>query len=144
MIAAPAQSVSFLRGRLKPVPAVDGGQIQRWIVDLGSDQFKVRDAALKQLHKAGEQVQMPIELAIKADPPLEMRRRLKQILEAANVSPGPETVRTIRAIMVLERIGSTEAQAVLETLARGAPGTRATEEAGAALKRLGNRIAQTP
>ena len=53
--------------------------------------------------------------------------------------PGPETLRTIRAIMVLERIGTAEAQAVLETLAGGAPGARETAEAKASLERLAQR-----
>ena len=51
----------------------------------------------------------------------------------------PETMRTIRAIMVLERIGSPEAQGVLETLARGAPGARETEEAKASVQNLARR-----
>jgi hypothetical protein len=41
--------------------------------------------------------------------------------------------------MALERIGSVDAQAVLEALAGGAPGTRETEEARAALARLKQR-----
>ena len=45
-------------------------------------------------------------------------------------------LRALRAIMVLERIGSPEARGVLETMSRGAPGTRVTDEAAAALKRL--------
>ena len=46
--------------------------------------------------------------------------------------------------MVLERIGSPEAQAVLETLARGAPGARETEEAKASVERLRQRAARMP
>ena len=38
--------------------------------------------------------------------------------------PSPETIRTIRAIMALERIGTADARAVLEALAGGAPGAR--------------------
>jgi hypothetical protein len=48
-------------------------------------------------------------------------------------------LRNIRAIMVLDRIGSPDAQAVLATLAAGAPGARETEEAKASLDRLRQR-----
>ena len=67
---------------------------------------------------------------------METRRRLEQILSALSDVPGPDTLRTIRAIMVLERIGSPEAQGVLEALSRGAPGARETEEAKASLQRI--------
>jgi hypothetical protein len=43
--------------------------------------------------------------------------------------------------MVLERIGSPDAQAVLATLSGGAPGARETEEAKASLERLKGRAA---
>ena len=46
--------------------------------------------------------------------------------------------------MVLERIGTPEAQNVLETLARGAPGARETEEAKASLERLKAKTYQIP
>jgi hypothetical protein len=44
--------------------------------------------------------------------------------------------------MALERIGSPDAQAVLETLAGGAPGARETKEAKASLERLKERAGQ--
>ncbi len=67
---------------------------------------------------------------------LETRRRLAQVLTNLSDRLSPETLRTIRAITVLEQIGTPEAKAVLETLARGAPGARETEEARASLERL--------
>ena len=72
------------------------------------------------------------------------RRRLEQISNTLSDIPGPETVGTIRAIMALERIGSPEAQAVLETLAQGAPVARETEEAKTSLQRLAQRGTKAP
>jgi len=46
--------------------------------------------------------------------------------------------------MVLERIGSREAQVVLERLVQGAPGARQTEEAKASLERLAQRASKVP
>ena len=75
---------------------------------------------------------------------MEARRRLEHVLNTVTDVPGPEIVRTIRAIMALERICSPEAQGVLEALARGAPGARETEEAKASLERLKQRASRMP
>jgi dipeptidyl aminopeptidase/acylaminoacyl peptidase len=136
LIDAGAQSTPHLRRQLQSVPVADAGKIQKWIADLNSDTFALRDAASKDLSKIGEQAQMPIQKALKDDLPLETRRRLTQVLETVTNNPGPETIRTGRAIMVLERIGSAEARSVLKSLAGGASAAHATEEAAAALKRL--------
>ncbi len=47
-----------------------------------------------------------------------------------------DRLREYRAIEVLERIGTPEAQKVLQTLADGAPGALTTETARGALERL--------
>ena len=103
---------------------------------MNSEVFTVRQTATKELETAAEQAQAAIRKEMKGNPTLETRRRLEQILNTIPDIPGPDTVRTIRAIMVLERIGSLESQSVLETLARGVPGARETEEARASLERL--------
>ena len=50
--------------------------------------------------------------------------------------PPPEVLRSLRALEVLEHAGTTEAQQLLETLAKGADGAQLTREAQAALQRL--------
>jgi hypothetical protein len=50
-----------------------------------------------------------------------------------------ETRRDLRAVEALERIGSPDAQQVLETLGQGAPDARQTREVKAALARLSRR-----
>jgi hypothetical protein len=66
---------------------------------------------------------------------------LQETLKALDM-PGPETARTIRAIMVLERIGSADARSLLEVLAQGASAAHETEEARASLQRLAQRADQ--
>jgi len=141
---APHQAVPFLRERMQPTPVMDAAKIQKWLADLDSDTFAVRQAAAKELEKAGEQVRPFIQDALKVNVTLETRRRLEQILNTLADVPGPETLRTIRAIMALERIGSREAQSVLDTLAGGAPDARETEEAKASLERLAHRASKVP
>jgi len=120
------------------------GNAKQWITDLDSEKYAVRQAATKELTTAGPQAKVPIEKAIRGNISLEMRRRLEQILRNLSDTPGPETVRTIRAITALERIGSPEAQGVLEGLARGAPGARETEEAKASLEGIAQRASKAP
>jgi hypothetical protein len=117
----------------------DAAKIARWIADLDSDQFAVRQAAAKELENVGPRVEPPIQKALQGKIALETRRRLEQVVKNLPDIPDPDTARAIRAIMVLERIGSTEARRVLESLARGAPGARETEEAKASLIRLAQR-----
>jgi len=127
MVLVPEKSTLFLKDRLKPVAPVPAKQIAKLIADLDSDKFVVRQTAAKELEKIGAQLIAPIQKALKGNIPLEVRRRLDQILNTLSDIPSPDTMRTIRAIMVLERIGSPEAKSVLETLAKGAPGNRRSQ-----------------
>ncbi len=122
LVLAPDQSIPFLQGCLKFAVAADVAKIQNCIAELDSDSFTVRQKAAQELVKTGDQVQPAIQKALQGSPSLEIRRRLEQILKNLADIPGPETIRTIRAIMALERIGTPEARTVLEELARGAPG----------------------
>jgi hypothetical protein len=51
----------------------------------------------------------------------------------------PDALRQLRAIQVLEQIGSPEARQILVALAQGAPAAPATRDAAAALARLDRR-----
>src|SRR4051794_16642953 len=61
-------------------------------------------------------------------------RRLERLL--ADI---PEPLRWLRALTVLEAIGTAEARRVLEGVAGGEPGARPTREAKASLERLARR-----
>jgi hypothetical protein len=129
-------SVRFLREQLKPVPLADAVKVRGWIVDLGSEAFAIREAASRKLSDAGDQMRLPIRKALEGDLPLESKRRLRRILKTLIESPTTEAIRSRRAIMVLERIGDSEARNALEAVSRGEPGASVTEEATLALQRL--------
>jgi hypothetical protein len=64
-------------------------------------------------------------------------RRAERLLAAAEALSGSsEGLRILRAVMVLEYIGTPEAQKVLQAWSRGAEGALLTREAKASLARL--------
>lgn len=144
MTADPRVSVPFLKLRLKPAPIIGRTQMKKWMTDLDSEKFSLRQTASKELAMAWEQTEQPIRDALRNNPTLETRRRLERIANTVSGIPSPENLRTIRAIMALERIGSPEAQAILESLAQGAARSRVTDEANASARRLSLRAAKGP
>jgi RNA polymerase sigma factor (sigma-70 family) len=137
LAASPKQAVDLLTERLRPIAAPNSEQINRWIADLDSDQFTVRDSANKELEKVRSQVEPILRQQLKKTQPLEVRRRLERLLTDP---PAGELLRHLRALEILEQIGSKEASRVLETIARGAPGARLTEDAKTSLARLQKRV----
>ena len=70
-----------------------------------------------------------------------MRRVLEGLESERWWQPSPEQARALRAVEVLEHVGTAEAKRVLETLAAGAAEARLTQEARASLRRLDARAA---
>jgi WD40 repeat protein len=138
MTDAPGSTMAFLRMYLKPAPDVDLKRIRQLIDDLDSDSFSARDAALKELEIAGPAAVPALREALAAHPPPERRRRVESLLDKSkNSVPSGEALRRLRAVQILEDIGSPEARRLLETMAGGAPAAAETREAKTALRRLG-------
>jgi hypothetical protein len=112
---------------------------------LESDRFIAREQATTELEGLGDLAAQALRKRLQEQPALETRRRIERLLEKLQ---GPVTCAekrpVLRAVMVLERIGTVEAQQVLEMLASGAPDARLTQEAKASLERLAKRPATTP
>jgi RNA polymerase sigma factor (sigma-70 family) len=142
LVANPKDSVLFLKKQVKPVEPTDRRKIDKWVGDLNSDVFAVRQAATKELQGAGEQAKAAVRNALQSEIPLETRRRLEQILNVLTDAPSPDVVRNVRAIMALERIGAPEAELVLKALAQGASGARESKEAKASVDRLAQRASR--
>jgi RNA polymerase sigma factor (sigma-70 family) len=142
LVAAPAQVVPFLGKRLVPVPSASLARIEQLIADLDSNQFSVRERARRELERLEAVVGPALRKALKKGPPLEVRRQLEQLLSNLDgPTPSIERLRAMRAVEALELIGSAQARQVLEALAKGARGARMTQDARAALGRLGQRPA---
>jgi hypothetical protein len=83
--------------------------------------------------------------ALTGKPSLEMRRRLKELLDPLESGTlSSEQLSALRALEVLEHIGKPEAQKVLKTLADGASAARLTREAKASWERLAGRCPPKP
>jgi WD40 repeat protein len=138
LAGVPRQALAFFAGRLQSAPGADGGRVRGLVRDLDSDRFAVRERAGRELERLGEVAEGPMRQALE-DPKvsLEARRRLELLLERL-VGPvrDPEMLRALRALQVLECIGTAEAKRHLEALANGAAAARLTREAKAALRRL--------
>jgi WD40 repeat protein len=143
LAAVPRQAVLLFRDQLQPVVAADPERAARLMADLNSDAFAVRDKATNELQKIGEGALPALRKALAGQPAPEVRGRVEQLLERL-VGWSPERLYALRAVEVLERIGSPEARQVLEALAGGVPGAWLTGEAKASLERLTHRPAATP
>jgi RNA polymerase sigma factor (sigma-70 family) len=136
MLSASAeQGVPILAKHLRPVPRPDAKIVSRLIADLASDNFTVRQRAMKELSKFGDAITPILQRTLEDKPALEMRRRVQQLLNQSR-DWTPEHLREHRAIQALEHIGTPIAKELLQALAAGAAGAHRTEEAKAILQRL--------
>jgi hypothetical protein len=138
LVAAPQDSVAFLRARLHPSPEISKERLQTLFTNLANSEFSVRQAAFNELKELGETITDHLRRATAENPELEVKRRVELLLEAARV-PRADMLRRIRAIEVLEYIGSDDARQLLATISRGFPYARETKDAKAALERLAKR-----
>jgi hypothetical protein len=135
--ASPAPAVAFLKEQVRPAVSADPKQVEKLLGDLDSQRFEVRQAALKGLEQLGELAEPSLRKALEGQPSAEVRLRSEQLLaRIAGAYTTPEQLRQLRAIETLEHLGTAEARALLEALAKGAPEGRLTQEAKTALARL--------
>lgn len=140
LAAAPRLSIPFLEKRIKPVAAVAPEHLAHWIADLDSDRFAARDKATRELEELGELAEAALREFQDGKPSLEARRRAEDLLtKLRGPLPPGERLRHLRAVEILEHIGTQPAQELLQAIIRGAAGARLTREAKAALQRLTTR-----
>ncbi|HEY7424229.1 MAG TPA: PQQ-binding-like beta-propeller repeat protein [Gemmataceae bacterium] len=140
LLRKPEASVAFLQQRLRPAEVPDAERLTRLLSDLDGDVFDKRKAASRELARLGEQAETALRQALKEHPSLEARRRIEDLLNKLEPGPlSPETLRTLRAIEILEHLGTPEARRCLNALVKGAPLARETREAKRALDRLAKR-----
>ncbi len=140
LAAAPKEVVPFVQKQLKPAVAPDAKQLAKLIADLDAEAFQQREDATEALIRAGPVGEDAVKKALANKPSAEAKQRLEFILgkRSGNLGPNMEEVRATRAVEVLEKIGTPQAQKVLEEVSKGAEG-HLTAEARSALGRLKGR-----
>jgi hypothetical protein len=102
----------------------------RLVADLDDRRFAVRQAAERELEKLADQAEPVLRDALAG------RLTLEALLERLDQAASPERLRALRAVEVLEWIGTPEARQVLQGLVARPPETRLSREASAALGQL--------
>jgi RNA polymerase sigma factor (sigma-70 family) len=139
LVASPAESVALLKQQLKPAAAVDPERLARLVADLDAKSFSAREKAMRELEQLGD-LAVPALRAAEKGAALEIRQRAEQLLRKLTLqSPAGDAVRGLRAVEVLEQVGTPEARQVLRTIAGGAEGSRLTVAAREALTRLSRK-----
>ena len=120
-------------------------RIAKLIGDLDNDQFATRQKAAEELEKLGELAEPALRKRSGGQVQLDLRRQIEEILDKVEKRiPSADQLRGLRAVQVLEQIGTAESCKVLATLGQGVPEARLTQEAKAALDRLGRQAATHP
>jgi hypothetical protein len=139
LVAAGPQSIKWCAQRLKPVTPVTADRLARLIRDLEAAQFSVREQATGELEKLGEPAGPALRRWLNNRPSPEARRRAERLLRT--LEHRTPRLQELRAVAVLEYIGTAEARQVLTMLSRGAPEARLTQEAKASVERLTKHLA---
>lgn len=144
MVEAPAASLALLRKRLHAVSVSEAG-LQKLIAELDDPTFAVRQKAARELAMLGPLAETALTKKLQAKPSLEASRRIKELLAGLKSKrPGTDQIRAIRAVEVLERIGSREADVLLAELAAGSEGAYLTDHAREAIERRKRRSVEEP
>ncbi|HYT93665.1 MAG TPA: WD40 repeat domain-containing protein [Gemmataceae bacterium] len=142
---AAQDSVPFLNKKVQPMAAERKRHVEQLISALDEDEFTKRDQAMQELQSLAALFEPLLTEARKQQAAGETRNRLTFVLKRLKETELPRALLVdLRAVGVLEQIGSAEARKVLETLAAGAAGARLTVEAEAALQRHAKRPGGAP
>ena len=136
--AKPAEAVKLVKDNVKPAEAgqIDADKIRKWVGDLDAKRFAVREAASRELGKLGKDILGELKAALALNPQPEVKERLERLIdEATKPDVGQQWLQPLRAVELLERVGTAEAKDHLKALAAGGdtPTTRAAKEAFARL-----------
>jgi RNA polymerase sigma factor (sigma-70 family) len=140
LTAVPAQAVPFLKKLVKPVRPADMERLDPLIADLGHKQFSRRRKATQKLEELGELARPALIKALRNKPDAELKIRLDRLTaRLQDRSLVPKNLLAVRAVEVLEAIGTAAARQVLVELAQGVPGAGLTEQARSTRERLGRQ-----
>src|SRR5262249_48358908 len=140
LVAAPKQTVPFLKERLQ-LPKLDEKKVAQWIADLSDSRFSVRAVAMEELEQLGLDAESALRRALgegtDEKPTLDVRRRVEVLLGKLDCEVPPRTwLQVLRALEVLEQIGTPAAQDVVARIASSPSESRLRRSAQTCLDRL--------
>ena len=135
LMAHPERALEVLSKRLQPAGGVTEKEIRDLIKNLSSPKFAQRDVAIRRLKVIGTASLPALEQSLKDAPDLETKRRIQELIQTAATALTPELLGDVRALQILEMIGTPPARKLLAEIARGEPTATKTRLAQAALTR---------
>jgi len=144
LASSPDEAIALLKDRLQPVKVADPQRLRSLLTDLDSDRYTVREKAQSELEALGDLAEPALRQALTDKPTPELQRRVQGMLDRLRAPvTRADMLQALRAVAVLEDIAKPEARQVLETLSKGAPAARQTQEAKASLVRLAKQTSPT-
>jgi WD40 repeat protein len=132
-------TVAALRKRLEPVTGKPPttAEVERLIRQLDDEEFAVRRQAFDTLASEGKLVEDYLRKALLGKPSAELKRRVHELI-ARMGRPGVsgDQLRGVRALEVLEWIGTAQARRMVQELSRGRSDSPLTRDAVATLERM--------
>jgi Tol biopolymer transport system component len=139
LVRRPAAAVEVARRGLAPAVTPPPFRLAALAAALGSDDPRARDRAEAELARLGDLAGPVLRQAARSDVP-ERRRRAERLLGRLDGPVrDPARLLVLRAVEVVERVGTADARQLLATWAGGAEPALLTREAKAALARLPDR-----
>jgi RNA polymerase sigma factor (sigma-70 family) len=133
LAAAGDRAVALLGEKIDAKTAPDAALIKRLIADLDAPLFATRQKAEKGLRDLAEAADAPLREELRANPPLEVRRRIEGLLRAIERRQlSAAEVREVRAVQALRWANTTVARELLAKWAKGDPSATLTRAAGQA------------
>lgn len=135
---APQQAIRLIARDVPPAPKHEASsrQMAQWIDDLASDDFATRRNATRSLELLGKAAAASLRAALPRAKHLEARRRVQELLSrATRRTLSTKQIAHVRAVELLEALGTPAARDHLARLAGGDPNAILTHEARAALER---------
>jgi WD40 repeat protein len=139
------QTVALFEQHLRPAGGVEGKRLAGLIADLDNDAYAVRERASRELERLGEQARPALRATLERRVSLEARRRIEKLLAlpAKPVRPR-DRVPELRALEILEQLGTPRARLLVDSLCGGDPGDQLTREAQATRHRLAKKSPRVP
>jgi hypothetical protein len=135
----PDVAIALLAERFKAPPPPAEADVPSLVRALDDPAFAAREKAAKRLREVGPKVEPALRDALKTAT-AEAKQRIDQVLSAFENNRQPpqtgEAVRSVRAVEVLERVGTPAARRALQAWADQTVELYVAAEAGLALERL--------